>query len=121
MIFFETARQSRAFLLLLYAGAAAGLLYDLCALLRRRLPRPLAAICDGLWCLLAAGLCVLALAMSGEDSLRAYALLGMVCGGGIYSLGARRTIAALIGLLRRLKPGNRHDPPGSRKDTHDTL
>ena len=101
MIFFETARQSRAFLLLLYAGAAAGLLYDLCALLRRRLPRPLAAACDGLWCLMAAGLCALALAMSGEGALRLYALLGMICGGGIYDLGVRRVAAGAAGLLRR--------------------
>ena len=39
MIFFETAGQARTFLLLLYAGFGAGLLYDLLALPRRFLPR----------------------------------------------------------------------------------
>ena len=55
MTFFETANQSRLFLLLLYAGTAAGVLYDGCALVRRKCPRPLCVLCDAAWALLAGG------------------------------------------------------------------
>lgn len=101
MTFFETAGQSGVFLLLLYAGAAAGVLYDAISPARRRCPRPLAVILDGSWCLLAAALCALALAAGGENQLRLYALLGMVCGAGIYCLGVRRLILGAVRLLRR--------------------
>ena len=105
MTFFEASVQSGVFLLLLYAGAAAGILYDLLSLLRRRLPRLLSPLPDLLWCLLCAGLCVCALARGGEGSLRLYAMLGMACGAGIYILGLRRAAAWLLkrgkGLVRR--------------------
>lgn len=100
MTFFETAGQGIVFRLLLYAGAAAGLLYDLLSLPRRRLPRALAAALDVCWCLLCALLCLFALALGGENHLRLYALLGMACGAGIYCLGIRRIV---LGILQGLK------------------
>ena len=102
MTFFEATIQSGVFLLLLYAGAAAGILYDLLSFFRRRLPRLLSPLPDLLWCLLCAGLCVCALAWGGEGSLRLYALLGMACGAGIYILGLRRAAAWLLKWVKRL-------------------
>lgn len=99
MIFFETANQARVFLLLLAAGMGAGLLYDLASPLRRR-ARPFpAALLDAVWCLLSGMLCALALAAGGESTLRLFALLGLLCGGGIYCLGVRRVLRGMIGLL----------------------
>lgn len=102
MTFFESSLQSGAFLMLLYAGAAAGLLYDLFSLLQRQLPRFLSPLPDVLWCLMCAGLCVCALALGGEGRLRLYALLGMACGAGLYALGVRQAAAWLLGLGKRL-------------------
>ena len=101
MIFFETSGQARGFLLLLAAGLAAGAGYDLIGLARRRVPRWAGALLDGLWCLLAAAACALALALSGEARLRLYALLGLACGGLLHALGLRALLRALGGMLRR--------------------
>jgi len=99
MIFFETSGQALIFLMLLYAGAGAAVTYDVIAPLRRRAPRPIAAVLDVFWCLMAGILCALALAAGGENKMRAYALLGLFCGGGIYALGIRSLAAALFRLF----------------------
>ena len=49
---------------------------------------------------LCAALCLAALSLGGENQLRLYALLGMVCGAGIYCLGVRRIG---LGILQWLK------------------
>ena len=95
MTFFETAGQSAVFLLLLYAGAAAAILYDLIAFVRRRCPPAPAAALDILWCLMAGALCLSALILRGESRLRLYALLGLCCGAGIYCLGLRRIVRSV--------------------------
>lgn len=100
MIFFETAGQTRTFLLLLYAGFAAGALYDLLALPRRRLPRLVQPALDALWCLLTGGAAALALAAGGEHTFRLYSLSGLICGAAVYGLGIR---ALLRGLMRFFK------------------
>ncbi len=103
MTFFETASQARAFLLLLYAGFAAGVLYDVLGLVRRRLPWWGQIPLDVLWCLLAALCCAVALALGGEGQARLYALLGGVCGGSVYCLGVRRLFLAIAGLFQGKK------------------
>ena len=107
MIFFETAGQARGFLLLLAAGLLAGAAYDLLGLAGRLLPRWARPLMDGLWCLLAAADCTLALALGGERRVRLYALLGLACGWLLYAWGVRaalRGLARLPGRLRKTEP-----------------
>ena len=100
MTFFEASGQPTAFVLLLAAGFFTGLVYDLLAPLRRgRLAR---FVSDALWCLIAAAACLTALAARGENQVRLYALLGLVCGGGIYCLGLRRALKWASRLCRRI-------------------
>ena len=47
-------------------------------------------------------MCALALALGGESSARLYALLGLCCGAGIYTLGLRRAAKGLARCARRL-------------------
>ena len=105
MIFFETSGQVRTFLLLVYAGFTAGLLYDLLTWPRRHLPRFCAPILDALWCLLTGGMAALALAAGGEHSARLFALLGLVCGAAVYVLGVRALIRGAVRLLGRKRNG----------------
>ena len=100
MIFFETAGQGKTFLLLLYAGFGAGLLYDLLMLPRRFLPRFCWAILDALWCFATGAAVAVALALGGEHRVRLYALLGLIGGASVYALGIRSLIR---GIVRRLK------------------
>ncbi len=112
MTFFETANQAFAFLLLLYAGMAGGVLYDIFGFFRRRMPGPAGALADMIWCLLTAALCGLSLAISGEGRVRLFALLGLCCGGGIYCLGIRAAINAVIRFMKsRKKPRARRNSP----------
>ena len=76
---------------------AAGALYDLFAFFRRKTGKALGIFLDIAYFLCVSGLCFAALALGGEKSLRFYALLGIFCGAGIYSLGIRR---AVIGIAR---------------------
>lgn len=103
MTFFEASGQAAVFLMLLYAGAAAGVTYDLIAPLRRRVPGTLGAVLDGLWCLWTAALCFLALALGGEGAFRLYALLGLCCGAGIYTLGVRQLAKGLWALGQKMR------------------
>ena len=103
MIFFETAGQARTFLLLLYAGFGVGLLYDLLVLPRRRLPRWCSPALDALWCLLTGCAVALALAAGGEQKIRLYAFLGLVCGAALYGLGVRRLLRGVVRLFKRKK------------------
>ena len=93
MTFFETSGQAHTFLLLLRAGLGAGIAYDVIAPLRRRAPRPLAALMDVIWCALVCALCALSLMIGGEGRMRGYAILGLCCGGAVYLLGVRRVMA----------------------------
>ena len=102
MIFSETSGQWRTFLLLLYAGFGAGVLYDVLSLPRRILPRFCSPILDALWCLLSGSAVALALAAGGERHVRLYAFLGLVCGGAVYGLGIRNVIRGAARWLRRI-------------------
>ena len=124
MTFFESSGQAAIFLMLLYAGAAAGVIYDLLAPLRRRLPSALAGLPDLIWCLLAAALCAFALMLGGEGKARPYALLGLCCGGGIYCLGARQLARGAAHLCKsRICPFLRRISPSGKKrwgNAHET-
>ena len=101
MIFFETANQAHIFLLLLYAGMAAGGLYDIFSFFRRRSKRALVILLDFVYAVMVGALCFFALAMGGEDALRFYALLGIFCGALLYSLGIRHLAAGAIRFFSR--------------------
>ncbi|MBR5111489.1 MAG: hypothetical protein IK099_15020 [Clostridia bacterium] len=103
MIFFETAGQARTFLLLLYAGFGAGVLYDVLALPRRALPRFCQPGLDALWCLMTGAAAALVLAAGGESAFRLYSLLGLVCGAAVYWLGIRALIRGIVRFFKRNK------------------
>ena len=88
-MFFETRDQALIFLALLYAGAVSAVLYDLLGLVRRRAGKLMTALLDVFFFVSMAVLCAPLLAASGQDGLRMYALLGVVCGALLYSLGLR--------------------------------
>lgn len=92
MIFFDTQGQAALFRMLLFSGMGSALLYDLFAILRRRIPFLPVWIPDIIWCLLSGFLCIFSLAWGGEDTFRGFALPGMLLGAGIYGLGIRRVI-----------------------------
>lgn len=96
MTFFETSGQGVIFLMLLWAGAGAGISYDLMTPLRKKGPGWLKVSADILFCLMAGGLCAFCLILGGEGKMRAYALLGLFCGGAVYCLGVRSLAAAMI-------------------------
>ena len=100
MIFYETASQPRELLLLLYAGAGVGVLYDLLSPARRWGPKGMSWAADFIWCLLSAALCFLALVMGGQGGVRFYTLLGAAGGALIYAMGVRRVI---MDLFKRIK------------------
>ena len=97
----ETAYQGYTFLALIYAGMAAGLLYDLAspALNSRRWPLRLAA--EIALCAAVATLCLAALLYTGCGSLRPYMLLALAAGAAVYRLGVRRVFIFLINALRK--------------------
>ena len=111
MIFYEAKGQENLFLMLLWAGMGAGVAYDLLSLIRRRLPRGIGGLLDVMWCLGAGGLCLLSLIAGRENRLRAYALLGLCCGGGIYCLGLRRAAGGLLRRMGKSQNGQREDSP----------
>ena len=101
MIFYETAAQPRGLLLLVYAGAGMGLLYDLLSPFRRGRGKILPFAVDFFFCLLSGALCFLALALGGESRLRLYACAGLSCGAVIYALGIRRIIGGGLDLVKK--------------------
>ena len=111
MIFFETAGQARTFLLLLYAGFGAGVLYDVLSLPRRFLPRFCAPLLDAVWCLLAGGAVALALAAGGERHVRLYAFLGLACGAAVYVLGIRKVIRGVARWFKRVSGAEKSETP----------
>ena len=108
MTFHETAGQGGLLLLLLYAGATAGLLFDLSSLLRRALPRVLRFLPDLCWCVLTAALCFLALFLGQESALRLFMPLGLLAGGALYALGVRQ----LARTIRFFMTGRKKEPDG---------
>ena len=101
MIFYETAAQPRGLLLLVYAGAGVGLLYDLLSPFRRGRGKILPFAADFFFCLLSGALCFLALALGGESRLRLHVCLGLLCGAVIYAWGIRRLLKGIAGLVKK--------------------
>lgn len=113
MTFYETAGQIRLFLLLVCAGAAAGMAYDLVGCVRGRAGPILGALADVFWCAAAAALCFWTLFVSSAHQLRLFAPLSMALGAGIYALGVRRLAKGVFFLLsgRKRQPQRRNPSP----------
>ena len=99
--FFETQSQAWVFLSMVYLGLGLGLVYDGLGLLRRLGKKGLTIGTDLLFFLLAGASLTLALVITGEDELRIYALLGLVCGGLVYVLGLHRLITGIISFCKK--------------------
>lgn len=116
MTFYETAGQVRLFLLLLCAGMAAALAYDLVGLIRSKAGAFLGAAADILWCAGAAALCFLALFVSAAWQLRLFAPLSMALGAAVYALGVRRAAKGAFFLLSGRKRRRRWRNPSPESD-----
>ncbi len=91
------------FLATMYGGIGVGALYDISRMLRRSFGagRGVSATIDAFfWCTVTAGLLAL-LRWADSGLLRAYMLLGVACGWGLYELAASPIIMAVYGLARR--------------------
>lgn len=104
-LFTGTPLQPVAFLWCLAAGGGTGVLFCMLQALRSRFPRFLRPLADAVLGCCAAGLCVLALALGGEERLRWYALLGM-------TLGFVLSAGAVLGIWHFLSPRQKN---GSRQ------
>ena len=93
--FFETHSQAWVFLGMVYLGLALGLVYDVLRLVRNLRKKALVFLADLLFFMLAGAALTLALVITGQNSLRLYALLGLVCGGILYLLGLRRLLLGI--------------------------
>ncbi len=99
--FFETQNQAWVFLGMVYLGLGLGLIYDGLGLLRRTGKKGWAVVTDLFFFLVAGAALTLALVMTGQEGLRLYALLGLVCGGIIYLLGLRRLIFGVAAFIKK--------------------
>jgi hypothetical protein len=99
--FFETQSQAWVFLGMVYLGLGLGIVYDGFGLVRRSGNKGWIIGTDLLFFLLAGASLTLALVITGQDELRIYALLGLVCGGLIYMLGLRRLITGIISVFKK--------------------
>lgn len=99
--FFETQSQAWVFLSMVYLGLGLGFVYDGLGLLRKLGKKGWAIGTDLLFFLLAGASLTLALVITGQDELRIYALLGLVCGGLVYLLGLRRLITGIISFFKK--------------------
>ncbi len=93
--FFETQSQAWVFLGMVYLGLALGLVYDVLGLVRKSGKKAPVFLADLLFFLLAGAALTLVLVMTGQNSLRVYALLGLLCGGILYLLGLRRLLLSI--------------------------
>ena len=99
--FFETNSQAWVFLGMVYLGLALGILYDGLSPLRRSGKKGLTACTDLIFFLLAGAALTLALVVTGQDGLRLYALLGLLCGGILYLMGLRRLLLGVAAFFRK--------------------
>ncbi len=99
--FFETQSQAWVFLGMVYLGLGLGLIYDGLRLLRRPGKKIRVIGADLLFFLLAGAALTLALVVTGQEGLRLYALLGLICGGMIYLLGLRRLLLGVAAFLKK--------------------
>ncbi len=99
--FFETNSQAWVFLGMVYLGLALGLIYDGFGFLRRTGKKGWSVVTDLAFFLLAGTALTLALVLTGQEGLRLYALLGLVCGGIVYLLGLRRLISGVAAFIKK--------------------
>lgn len=99
----EAARQSGVFLAMLYAGLAAGILYDILRGSRRllRAGPVLTGVLDVLFGLLSLLPAALLVGSLSHEGLRPYMLMGMASGLLLYLAGISRAVQALLRLLGR--------------------
>lgn len=86
---------------MVYLGLALGLVYDVLGLVRRSGKKAPVFLADLLFFLLAGASLTLALVMTGQGSLRLYALLGLACGGILYLLGLRRLFLGIAAFYNK--------------------
>ncbi|MDR1570531.1 MAG: spore cortex biosynthesis protein YabQ [Oscillospiraceae bacterium] len=100
---FETAGQAHIFLATVYGGLIVGFLYDVFTLIRRafRLSLSMTGALDFLFWLIAAGVLVIVLAISGGDGLRAYMLMGFASGTLLYAAGVHFILKNVFDMFRR--------------------
>ncbi len=99
--FFETRNQSFVFLGLMYVGLGLGLVYDVLHLGRKAERKAVTAAADLLFFLLAGLALTLSLVVTGQNGLRLYALLGLVCGGIVYVMGVRSLLKGIMVFVDR--------------------
>ena len=101
---FSKAVQSEVFLATIYAGLAAGALYDILRLLRLFLHsgKITTALLDGIFWVAAAFIVSAAVALSGENGLRFYVLLGIGSGMLLWAGGLRRLLRLVESFLLRI-------------------
>lgn len=110
---FSKAAQAEVFLATVYAGLAAGVAYDMLRLLRLFLHagKLVTAIFDIVFWVIAAGMVAVAAALSGEEGLRFYLMLGTLCGMLVWAGGFRRLVLllekAVFSLSVRKKEGKK--------------
>lgn len=100
------ALQLYMFLIMVLAGVAIGLLFDLCRVVRLhfRGRGPFAILADGLFWLLATAIAFTALMVGSWGDLRLYSFLGLASGFFLYlGLGSPLALAALIAAARAVQ------------------
>ena len=102
-LFFETAFQAQAFLMVLPVGLALGLCFDLFALIKKG--RPLMDVLALLGC---AAATLFVVQFSRDDGLRLYHLLALFLGAVLYFCGLGRLFRGLKRRLCSLKASKAH-------------
>ncbi len=100
----EAARQGGVFLAMIYAGLAAGILYDILRGIRRllRAGPVVTGVLDVLFGMLAFVPAAVLVAQLSHEGLRSYMLLGMASGFLLYLAGVSRVVQAFLRALGRL-------------------
>lgn len=97
-LFFETAAQGSLFLMMLPLGILLAVCIDVASCARRSRP-----LWDVLVVLLCGGLMAAAVVLLGDEKLRMYHLLGILCGALLYLFGARSLWRTIIRSLQKKK------------------
>ena len=97
----STVNQGYAFLIMLYAGIAIGLLYDSFRLLRRlsRAKSFITGVLDAAFWLTACAVAIVALYYACEGEVRLYAIAGLGLGALLYALGLGLLVRFLMDKL----------------------
>ena len=104
---FETSGQAYVFLVTIYVGVAAGLLYDITRALRAALGRTSAVrhVLDGLFWAVCGLLFAMALLRANDGHLRGYTLLGCAVGWLLYLLALSPYVRCLLNSVYKALTG----------------